>query len=108
MIEYCRNRLFPDGFPTKSMLPVTRDDFVTAREVMAMSVVQGGPSPNFLACEIYRVVSRSFAIEEVKDESLKETCVKVQMIYLFPGNTRDFIFVAWAEFFKAQLVVFLG
>ena len=82
MIEYCSNRLFPDGFPTKSMLAVTRDDFVTAGEVMAMSVVQGGPSPNFLARGIYNVVSRSFAIEELKDESLKETCVKVQMIYL--------------------------
>ena len=82
MIEYCRNRLFPDGVPTKSILAVTRDDFVTAGEVMAMSVVQGGPSPNFLAQEIYNVVSRSFAIEELKDESLKETCVKVQMIYL--------------------------
>ena len=82
VIEYCRNGLFPDGFPTKSMLAVTRDDFVTAGEVMAMSVVQGGPSPNFLAREIYNVVSRSFAIEELKDESLKETCVKVQMIYL--------------------------
>ena len=56
MIEYCRNRLFPHGFPTKSMLAVTRDDFVTAGEVMAMSVVQGGPSPNFLAREIYNVV----------------------------------------------------
>ena len=81
MIEYCKNRLFPDGVPTKSMLAVTRDNFVTTGEVMAMSVVQG-PSPNFLAQEIYNVVSRSFAIEELKDESLKETCVKVQMIYL--------------------------
>ena len=61
---------------------MTRDDFVTAGEVVAMEVVQGGPSPNFLPCEIYNVVSRSFAIEELKDESLKETCVKVQMIYL--------------------------
>ena len=48
MIKYCRNRLFPDGVPTKSMLAVTRDDFVTAGEVMAMSVVQGGPSQTSL------------------------------------------------------------
>lgn len=93
MIEYCRNRLFPDGFPTKSMLAVTRDDFVTAGEVMAMSVVQGGPSPNFLAREIYNVVSRSFAIEELKDESLKETCVKVQMIYLKFQAIRETLFL---------------
>lgn len=93
MIEYCRNRLFPDGFPTKSMLAVTRDDFVTAGEMMAMSVVQGGPSPNFLAREIYNVVGRSFAIEELKDESLKETCVKVQMIYLKFQAIRETLFL---------------
>ena len=70
------------------MLAVTRDDFVTAGEVMAMSVVQGGPRPNFLAREIYNVVSRSFDIEELKDESLKETCVKVQIIYI--SNSRQY------------------
>ena len=92
MIEYCRNRLFPDGVPTKSMLAVTRDDFVTAGEVMAMSVVQGRPSPNFLACEIYNVVSRSLGIEELKDESLKDTCVKVQMIYFKFQAIRETLF----------------
>ena len=53
----------------------------------------GGPSPNFLAREIYNVVSRSFAIEELKDESLKETCVKVQMIYLKFQAIRETLFL---------------
>ncbi|XP_068697524.1 uncharacterized protein [Montipora foliosa] len=49
MLEYCETRLFPDGFPTESVLAVARDDFLlTAGEVMAMSIVQGGPCPNFL------------------------------------------------------------
>jgi len=76
MLEYCETRLFPDGFPTESVLAVARDDFLTAGEVMAMSIVQGGPCPNFLAPEIYNVLSRSFVIEDLKDESLKETCLK--------------------------------
>lgn len=58
-----------------------------------MSVVQGGPSPNFLAREIYNVVSRSFDIEELKDESLKESCVKVQMIYLKFQAIRETLFL---------------
>jgi len=48
MLEYCETRLFPDGFPTESVLAVARDHFLTAGEVMAISIVQGGPCPNFL------------------------------------------------------------
>ncbi|KAJ7391379.1 hypothetical protein OS493_018422 [Desmophyllum pertusum] len=77
MLEFCNSRLFPDGFPTQSVLAVAKDDFVTAGEVMAMSIAQGGPCPNFLAPEIYSVLSRSFVIEDLKDESLKETCLKL-------------------------------
>lgn len=79
MLEFCNSRLFPDGFPTQSVLAVARDDFVNAGEVMAMSIAQGGPCPNFLAPEIYSVLSRSFVIEDLKDESLKETCLKVHL-----------------------------
>ena len=89
MLEYCETRLFPDGFPTESVLAVARDDFLTAGEVMAMSIVQGGPCPNFLAPEIYNVLSRSFVIEDLKDESLKETCLKVCVIIYFKMSYDD-------------------
>jgi len=77
MPEYCETRLFPDAFPTELVLAVARDDFLNAGEVMALSIVQGGPCPIFRAPEIYNVLSRSFVIEDLKDESLNKTCLKV-------------------------------
>jgi len=58
------------------VLAVARDVFLTAGEVMAMSIVQGGPCPNFLALKIYNELSRSFVIEDLKDESLRKICLK--------------------------------
>jgi hypothetical protein len=77
MLEYCKKRLFPEGKPKNSVLSLTREEFRLAGEVIAMSIIQGGPAPNFLAPEVYTVISRSFLIENCRDTFLKETCQKV-------------------------------
>ena len=77
MLEFCKKRLFQNGCPTTSVMSLAKEELKVAGEVMAMSIIQGGPAPNFLDPEVYRIVSRSFSIEHCKDDFLKETCEKV-------------------------------
>ena len=41
-------RLFSDGMPVQSTMLLTDGQFKIAGQLMAMSIVQGGPAPNFL------------------------------------------------------------
>ena len=43
MISYCRSRLFSNRCPVNSVLALANEDFRIAGELMAMSVIQGGP-----------------------------------------------------------------
>lgn len=77
MLEYCRSRLFPDGCPTKSVLALASEDFRIAGEIMAMSVVQGGPGPNLFSPVIYNIISRNLDFKDCKTSYLKDVCQKV-------------------------------
>ena len=44
---------------------------------MAMSVIQGGPGPNLVAPDVYNFISRTFKIENCRNEFFRDTCKKV-------------------------------
>jgi hypothetical protein len=48
--------MFPDGCPVGSMLNVHNGTFLTAGQVVAVSIVQGGPPPCFLEECIYEML----------------------------------------------------
>lgn len=77
MLEYCNQRLFLDGCPIKSILALTNDDFRITEELMAMSIVEGGPGPYMFSSVIYNIISKELKIDECKTTFLKETCQKV-------------------------------
>ena len=43
MLEYIERRLFSDGKPVNSTVSLINQDFRVAGEIMAMSILQGGP-----------------------------------------------------------------
>lgn len=77
MLEYFHLRLFSDGCPKNSVLALANEDFRMAGELMAMSIVQGGPGPNLFSPVVYNIISRDMNISDCKSISVKETCQKV-------------------------------
>lgn len=77
MLEYCQSRLFPDGCPTTSVLALASEDFRIAGEIMAMSIIQGGPGPNLLSPVVYNIISRDLNISDCKTDYMKDICQKV-------------------------------
>ena len=47
-----RGKFFKNGKPVNSMVALNAGNFKTCGKVMRMSILQGGPAPNFLASEI--------------------------------------------------------
>ena len=45
--------MFPSGAPKDSMLDVQNSNFLCCGQIMAVSIVQGGPPPNFLHKSVY-------------------------------------------------------
>ena len=50
-------RLFSDGAPVQSTISLTEGHFKVAGQLMASSVLQAGPGPNFLAGCVYQYIS---------------------------------------------------
>ena len=44
--------------PTDSMIALTAGEFCVAGDIMAMSILQGGPAANFLKPVVYSYISR--------------------------------------------------
>lgn len=47
-----RRKFFKNGKPVNSTVALNAGDFKTCGKGMGMSILQGGPAPNFLAPEI--------------------------------------------------------
>ena len=75
MMEYCSSRLFVDGNPTKSILALANEDFRIAGELMAMSIVQGGPGPYLFSSVVFNIISRDLKIDDCENSFIKDTCV---------------------------------
>ena len=59
MLELAERRLFLNGWPVKSVIALSSQQFRIAGELMVMSMLQGGPAPNFLDSEVYAYISRT-------------------------------------------------
>ena len=77
MLEHCRTRLFKDGSPINSLMALANEEFRVAGELMAMSIAQGGPGPYSFSSVIYNIISKDLAIEDCKNNFIKNTCKKV-------------------------------
>ena len=107
-----QNRLFCNGYPVSSAIALSNEEFKLCGEVMMMSVLQGGPVPNFLAPPLAAYfVGKPLSLAEVKNIKYKKACENV--CYKFPsllqaiGSTP--IFYSFAEMFThSHSVLFYG
>ena len=79
-------RLFDkDGMTVQSTAALSFDNFKYAGELMAMSIVQGGPAPNFLSPCLYDVVSKGLwsvklDADMIEELEMKEVACEVRVI----------------------------
>ena len=88
-LEQIGRRLFRDGSPVVNMAALGNEEFKVAGEIMATSVVQGGPAPGFLSSSSFRYVVHGVsgiraddANDIVEDVFLKEAIAKVAIFLL--------------------------
>lgn len=85
-------RLFCVGVPVASTISLTEGLFKAAGLLMACSIVQGGPAPNFMASWVYDYLAFGLhhvplKVEDVEDTSVREVAEKVSKLYsLFEKN----------------------
>ena len=85
VLNYVKNTMFnEDGIPYPDMRALANDEFKVAGELMASSILQGGPAPSFLADIVYSyIIHGSSSIQTdtwaalVNDETLKQAIEKV-------------------------------
>ena len=107
-----QNGLFCNGYPVSSAIALSNEEFKICGEVMMMSVLQGGPVPNFLAPPLAAyIVGKPLSRAKVKNIKYKKACENV--CYKFPsllqaiGSTP--IFYSFAEMFThSHSVLFHG
>jgi hypothetical protein len=68
----------------ESTVALTEETFKLGAELMVMSIVQGGPAPNFMSPFIYDIISRGLkgqtclSLDMIENENLKTVAHKVQ------------------------------
>ena len=89
-LEQMGRRLFRDGFPVVNMAALANEEFKVAGEIMASSVVQGGPAPSFLSTSSFAYIVHGVssikaddANDIVEDACLKEAIQKVYSCILY-------------------------
>ena len=75
-------RLFYEGEPVDSTFALASGDFQYAGELMASSIVQGGPAPNFLAKWVYTYMTGGLnevepSTSQIKEDNLRDIIAKV-------------------------------
>ena len=74
---------FCESCPVSSTTVVCNEDFKLCGEVMMMSVMQGGPAPNFLAPPLASyVVGKPLASTKIKNPLFKSACESVSIFAL--------------------------
>ena len=91
-LEQVGRRLFRDGFPVVNMAALLNEEFKAAGKIMASSVVQGGPAPDFLSTSAFQYIvhgvssfEADYANDIVKDAHLKEAIEKINSYILTLG-----------------------
>ena len=52
MLIIVKERYFKDGKPVNSTVALNAGDFKTCGKAMGMSILQGGPAPNFMSPDV--------------------------------------------------------
>lgn len=59
MLEHVERKLFDKaGRPVSSTVTLLDGDFSMAAELMVMSIIQGGPAPNFLNSSVFQYLAK--------------------------------------------------
>lgn len=78
MLEITQRKHFLNGMPTESMIALTAGEFCVAGEIMAMSILQGGPAANFLKPVVLSYINREPLCPESNTDQLnKDTATRV-------------------------------
>ena len=79
--------MFENGLPVRDMTALGCDKFKVAGELMAASIVQGGPAPCFLSEAAYLYMSKGVAsitsdnwYPYIKNKKMQEAIEKVRLI----------------------------
>ena len=73
MLELVERKYFRDGCPVESMIALSAKEFCLAGEIMVMSILQGGPAPNFLLPSTYSYISKESLCPDVNTDILNKT-----------------------------------
>jgi hypothetical protein len=70
--------------PVESTVALTEETFKLGAELMVMSILQGGPAPNFMSPVVYDIISRGLkgqtclSLDMIENANLKTVAHKVQ------------------------------
>ena len=84
-LQQIDRRLFHNGSPVINMAALLNEEYRYAGELMASSIVQGGPAPCFLSKDTFSYIlngvesvgTDNSSIDTVEDVQFKETITKV-------------------------------
>jgi hypothetical protein len=84
VLESIERELFENGMPSPDMAALGCDKFKTAGELMAGSIVQGGPAPCFMSNEAYAYMVEGVSsitteewVPQIKDKKLMDAIEQV-------------------------------
>ncbi|PFX11130.1 hypothetical protein AWC38_SpisGene25360 [Stylophora pistillata] len=73
LLSMMQTKYFDSGYPTTSGVALASNDFKLCGEIMGMSILQGGPAPNFLAPPMANyILGKELSPIDIKDSKLKE------------------------------------
>ena len=72
---------FTNGYPVLSTMAINGGEFKLCGEIMGMSVMQGGPAPNFLSPSIAAyIVGTPLSKDANKNQKYKSACDSVSTV----------------------------
>lgn len=84
LISFIQRKFFPNGQPIQSTLAITSGDFKLCGEVMGMSILQGGPAPNFMPNNIVSYITGGVLLpSENQNHSYRTLGESVSQLSLF-------------------------
>ena len=76
ILEIAQRKLFLNGWPAKSVIALSSQQFRLVGELVVMSILQGGPAPNFLDPAVYSYISKSSLDSDKNENILNRTIAK--------------------------------
>ena len=81
LLEYIQNRFFINGNLTSSTVGVINEDYKMVGQVMGMSVLQGGPAPNFLSENLFLYLVQRQLVDKGCSQGCCDIIKKVLILY---------------------------